>query len=668
MTILDLSKKTGDPIVVEYNGSPQTPGTPGTVSYSPGVAATVENVDIQRRQFDNDPTGLFNGLLLRQFGMSLNTVSGLVTLVFKDQAGVRHDWVEGSASVWEESGGDIVLKNQSFPVVLDQPLLPNGLMFKIVQGDGTIRNDQLYGVENEPARNDYELTFFNKTGRNLTSNSSIYTDVNGALHIDADIFQNGGAFETHAEQIYTKKDQIIMREGAVSGLAPTEYAGLRAVKYDGVNDGLLVWGADGYARVGDVGSLVILTGRDTDGNLTDQRLLYWDSSAKILKDSGIDFNDVITDTSDFISKTDVNPQSIVSDLNVGGIVEVGSDHTNAEPSRLYGTTDNDCFQSFNDNLNVRLGWVGYSGSPNLRLFNDKSNIIEIPQTLVVVGTTTTANATASGHAITKGQVDTGLALKEDSFSKNTAFNKSFGVLAGDVAEGNHTHTFAEIQSKPTTLSGYGITDSYTKFEANGLLANKISKTDISMQSIVSDIKIQGGLQVGFDQTSSEPSRLYGTSGTDCIQSFNDNLGRMGWVGYSGSPNLRLFNDKSNIIEIPQTLLVDGDTQTIGKTYSITDTHVLPNFNTTNLYDFSGWADGVYDVIVSHNGTNGTTSEYQAIRLLLVVGNSKKYDRSNTAVNDGHIFVILLSAPAGSIEVRATTTGNFTIQIDALKVA
>ena len=29
--------------------------------------------------------------------------------------------------------------------------------------------------------------------------------------------------------------------------------------------------------------------------------------------------------------------------------------------------------------------------------------------------------------------------KENSFTKNTAFNKNFGTTAGTVAEGNHTH-------------------------------------------------------------------------------------------------------------------------------------------------------------------------------------------------------------------------------------
>lgn len=36
--------------------------------------------------------------------------------------------------------------------------------------------------------------------------------------------------------------------------------------------------------------------------------------------------------------------------------------------------------------------------------------------------------------------------------------RTFGTSAGNIAEGNHTHTFASLTSKPTTLAGYGITD------------------------------------------------------------------------------------------------------------------------------------------------------------------------------------------------------------------
>lgn len=45
-----------------------------------------------------------------------------------------------------------------------------------------------------------------------------------------------------------------------------------------------------------------------------------------------------------------------------------------------------------------------------------------------------------------------------------------GATADKVARGDHTHTFASLTSKPTTISGYGITNAYTKTEIDGKLS------------------------------------------------------------------------------------------------------------------------------------------------------------------------------------------------------
>lgn len=63
---------------------------------------------------------------------------------------------------------------------------------------------------------------------------------------------------------------------------------------------------------------------------------------------------------------------------------------------------------------------------------------------------------------------------EPAIVKLTAFNKNFGTTAGTVSEGNHTHTFASLTSKPNTLSGYGITDAYTQTEIDA----KLNSADI----------------------------------------------------------------------------------------------------------------------------------------------------------------------------------------------
>jgi hypothetical protein len=98
---------------------------------------------------------------------------------------------------------------------------------------------------------------------------------------------------------------------------------------------------------------------------------------------------------------------------------------------------------------------------------------------------------------------------EVAFTKNTAFNKNFGTTTTTVAEGNdfrilngqtaftwgnhaglyslaaHTHTFASLTTKPTTLAGYGITDA--------LLASTYTASDV-----LTKIKTVDGTGSGLD--------------------------------------------------------------------------------------------------------------------------------------------------------------------------
>lgn len=112
------------------------------------------------------------------------------------------------------------------------------------------------------------------------SNPFVYTDNAGQLHIDGNIIQLGSSYETHAEQLYTVKDTIILRDGAIGGLAPGVYTGIVAKKYDGVNDGQLVFDNNGWARVGDVGlEQMIATRIDTP---TNSFLAIWDDANKRL--------------------------------------------------------------------------------------------------------------------------------------------------------------------------------------------------------------------------------------------------------------------------------------------------------------------------------------------------------------------------------------------------
>ncbi|MFA5586427.1 MAG: hypothetical protein WDA02_07790 [Saccharofermentanales bacterium] len=130
---------------------------------------------------------------------------------------------------------------------------------------------------------------------NLEGQPVVYIDNAGNLQIDGDIYQNGSTYETHAEQIYTTKDYIILRSGATAGLSNGEYAGFVAKNYDGVNDGRLVFDNTGTARVGDIGDEKPLVTRPESELITDGQVAMWDSGTTSLRFETIDISGDIED-------------------------------------------------------------------------------------------------------------------------------------------------------------------------------------------------------------------------------------------------------------------------------------------------------------------------------------------------------------------------------------
>ena len=104
--------------------------------------------------------------------------------------------------------------------------------------------------------------------------------VNGTLQVDGDIIQNGSAYDTHAEQVYTTNDLIVTRDGAVGGIAAGQLSGIRVKKYNGVDD--LNLGVDnlGVMRVGDLGDEQPLATRDEASAMTSGALVKWDGVNK----------------------------------------------------------------------------------------------------------------------------------------------------------------------------------------------------------------------------------------------------------------------------------------------------------------------------------------------------------------------------------------------------
>lgn len=100
--------------------------------------------------------------------------------------------------------------------------------------------------------------------------------------------------------------------------------------------------------------------------------------------------------------------------------------------------------------------------------------------------------------------------------------RDVGTGSGDVAAGNHTHAFADLTSKPTTLSGYGITDG---------VAN--SRTISTTNSLTGggDLSANRTLSLVGDSSSPGNSKYYGTDsgGTRGFHSLPSSSGDAPWA-------------------------------------------------------------------------------------------------------------------------------------------
>lgn len=157
---------------------------------------------------------------------------------------------------------------------LEMAAVPEGTEFNIVDQihESDLDSDILQKLNNNAKIN---------TANTFTAAQTFKKDIT----IEGNIIQNGSAYETHAEKLYTKNDMIYTRDGATAALADNAYTGIQAVKYDGTNDGQLVFGKDGVARVGDVGNTQPLATRAEKNLLTDKHLVQWDAAGQTLVDS-----------------------------------------------------------------------------------------------------------------------------------------------------------------------------------------------------------------------------------------------------------------------------------------------------------------------------------------------------------------------------------------------
>jgi len=156
----------------------------------------------------------------------------------------------------------------------------------------------------------------------------------GKIVADCDIIQNGGNYETHAEQVFTTNDYIVMRDGAVSGLGTGQFSGFQVKKYNGSDDGRLVIDNAGVARVGDLGDEQPLMTRSESGSMTDGRILEWDAANEKAVTSAKAVSDLVAGSGNIGS--DIKPIKIVN----GEAVAVTNDLVDVSSTQSITATKN----------------------------------------------------------------------------------------------------------------------------------------------------------------------------------------------------------------------------------------------------------------------------------------------------------------------------------------
>ena len=184
--------------------------------------------------------------------------------------------------------------------------------------------------------------------------------------------------------------------------------------------------------------------------------------------------------------------------------KISTAQTTVENEFVNGTKKAKYAQQADNIGGVALSGLVQSIKVGSKTFNPTNSVVTLDNYALSTHTHTFASLTSkpttiSGYGIT------------DAYTKTESDKKYQPV--GNYSSAGHTHTFASLTSKPTTLSGYGITDAYTKTESDGKYS---TKTD-------SDKKYQPkGSYATLDSSGHVPSSQLPSYVDDVIEGYYSN--------------------------------------------------------------------------------------------------------------------------------------------------
>ena len=259
-----------------------------------------------------------------------------------------------------------------------------------------------------------------------------------------------------------------------------------------------------------------------------------------------------------------------------------------------------------------------------------------------------------------GEISTIASVTATSFIKTGGLSTQFlmadgsvdtyGTTAGSVAEGNHNHTFAALTSKPTTLSGYGITDA-VQINSDNWANFRYTEFALADKDVIIDaqgsIKLDGWYSISVGTGHSYGTRLTinGLLAHDKTQLYFNGVNgsiqyRKSWYYNTPWTSFRTLWDSDNLTSLSQ---LTNDTGFITSNASITgnaSSATKVNNNLVLKFD-TGTTEGIS--LYTFDGSSAKTIDIKA--------------GSNVSISKAAGIITISSTDTNTVYTHPTTSGN-----------
>ena len=206
----------------------------------------------------------------------------------------------------------------------------------------------------------------------------------------------------------------------------------------------------------------------------------------------------------------------------------------------------------------------------------------------------------------------------------------------------HTHTFAALTSKPTTVSGFGITDAYTKTEVDTSLSGKAAS---SHTHAISDVT---SLQTSLDGKAASSHTHTASAITDFSEAVDD---RVNGLLVAGSNVTLTYNDTSNTM----TIAASGDV--VGPASSANNNLVAFNGTTGKLIKDGGVAASSLAPLASPTFTGTVTAPALTFTAGPTLSTGSGSPESIVTAPIGSLYTRTDGTPHATLYVKTSGTGN-----------